>query len=84
MRSDQIHIAIAQGNNRYEICRLTFNGVKIIHKRGERMEDSINRVLGMLRPATALPTAGLAKTSIGIWTTVGLDCSAGPLCDATS
>ena len=57
MRSDRIHVAIAQGNSRYEICRLTFKGVHIIHKRGERMEDSINQVLGMLRPIA--PAAGL-------------------------
>jgi hypothetical protein len=49
MRTDQIHVAIAQGNNRFEICHLTSKGVHIVHKRGERMEDSINRVLGMLR-----------------------------------
>lgn len=66
MRSSQVHVAIAQGNSRYEICRLTFKGVHIIHKRGERMEDSINRVLGMLRPvvpAAALPQ-GLALSAI--------------------
>jgi len=49
MRTDQIHLAIAQGNNRFEICHLTSKGVHIMHKRGERMEDSINQVLGMLR-----------------------------------
>jgi len=50
MRSDHIHVALAQGNSRYEICRLASKGVKITHKSGERMADSINRVLGMLRP----------------------------------
>jgi hypothetical protein len=53
MRSNHIHVAIAQGNNRYEICRLAAKGVKITHKSGERMADSINRVLGMLRPQAA-------------------------------
>jgi hypothetical protein len=55
MRTDQIHVAIAQGNNRFEICHLTSKGVHIMHKRGERMEDSINHVLGMLRRATPAP-----------------------------
>jgi hypothetical protein len=52
MRTNQIHIAIAQGNNRFEICHLTSKGVHIMHKRGDRMEDSINHVLGMLRRNT--------------------------------
>jgi hypothetical protein len=55
MRTDQIHVAIAQGNSRYEICHLTSKGVHILHKRGDRMEDSINRVLGMLRRAPSAP-----------------------------
>ena len=50
MRSSQVHVAIAQGNNRYQICGLASKGVKITHKSGERMADSINRVLGMMRP----------------------------------
>ncbi len=58
MRSDQIHVAIAQGNSRYEICRLTAKGVHITHMSGERMADSINRVLSMLRPVA--PTAPVA------------------------
>lgn len=56
MRTDQIHLAIAQGNNRFEICHLTSKGVHIMHKRGERMEDSINQVLGMLRRAEHAPS----------------------------
>ena len=56
MRSNQVHIAIAQGNNRYQICGLASKGVKITHKSGERMADSINRVLGMMRPSAPLPT----------------------------
>lgn len=50
MRSNQIHIAMAQRNNRYEVCCLTAKGVKITHRPGERMADSINRAMGMLRP----------------------------------
>ncbi|HEY5055810.1 MAG TPA: DNA-directed RNA polymerase subunit omega [Acidobacteriaceae bacterium] len=57
MRSDHIHVAIAQGNSRYEICRLASKGVKITHKSGERTADSINRVLGMLRPPAPAATA---------------------------
>lgn len=55
MRTDQIHKALAQGNNRFEICHLTSKGVHITHKRGERMEDCITQVLGMLRRAAPAP-----------------------------
>ena len=53
MRSAQIQVAIAQGNNRFGICQLTSNGVHIVHKPGVRTEDSVNHVLGMLRRADA-------------------------------
>ena len=55
MRTEQIHVAIAQGNNRFEICHLTSKGVHIMHKPGVRTEDSINQVLGMLRRAPSAP-----------------------------
>lgn len=48
MRSEQIHIAIAQGNTRFEICSLVSKGLKITHRRGVRFEESIGAVLGML------------------------------------
>jgi len=53
MRSAQIQVAIAQGNNRFGICPLTSKGVHIMHKPGVRTEDSVNRVLGMRRHAAA-------------------------------
>lgn len=49
MRTEQVHFAMRQGANRYEICQMTSKGVHILHKRGERMQDSINHVLTMLR-----------------------------------
>jgi hypothetical protein len=49
MRSAQIQIAIAQGNNRSRICPLTSKGVHIMHKPGVRTEDSVNHALGVLR-----------------------------------
>jgi hypothetical protein len=52
MRSAQIHVAIAQRNNRFPICPLTSKGVHIMHKPGVRTEDSVNHVLGMLRRCT--------------------------------
>ena len=52
MRSAQIHVAIAQGNNRFRICPLTSKGVHIMHKPGVRTEDSVNHVLRMLRRCT--------------------------------
>jgi uncharacterized protein YoaH (UPF0181 family) len=48
MRSDQIHRALAQGMNRFEVCQLVAKGVKATHKTGGRFEDSINDVLQYL------------------------------------
>jgi hypothetical protein len=48
MRSDQIHRALAQGVNRFEVCQLVSKGVKATHKTGGRFEDSINDVLQYL------------------------------------
>jgi len=45
MRSNQIHRALAQGMNRFEVCQLVSKGVKATHKTGGRFEDSINDVL---------------------------------------
>jgi hypothetical protein len=63
MRSNQIHKALAQGMNRFEVCQLVSKGVKATHKTGSRFEDSINDVLEYLgthetteasmRPATS-------------------------------
>jgi hypothetical protein len=52
MRSAQIHVAIAQGNNRFRICPPTSKGVHVMHEPGVRTEDSVNHVLGMLRRCT--------------------------------
>lgn len=52
MRSAQIEVAIAQGNNRFWICQLTSKGVHTMHKPGVRTEDSVNHVPGMLRRCT--------------------------------
>lgn len=48
MRSDQIHQALSQGINRFEVCQLVSKGVKVTHKTGSRFEDSINDVLEYL------------------------------------
>ena len=48
MRSEQIHRALAQGMNRFEVCQLVAKGVKATHKTGSRFEDSINDVLQYL------------------------------------
>ncbi len=48
MRSNQIHKALAQGMNRFEVCQLVSKGVKATHKTGGRFEDSINDVLQYL------------------------------------
>jgi hypothetical protein len=51
MRSEQVHHALAQGYNRFEICRLVSKGVRATHKPGARFEDSIGDVLEHLTPA---------------------------------
>ena len=48
MRSNQIHRALGQGMNRFEMCQLVSKGVKATHKTGSRFEDSINDVLDFL------------------------------------
>jgi hypothetical protein len=48
MRSNEIHRALAQGKNRFEVCQLVSKGVKATHKTGSRFEDSINDVLHRL------------------------------------
>lgn len=48
MRSDQIHRALAQGINRFEVCQLVSKGVRASHKTGSRFEDTINDTLEYL------------------------------------
>jgi hypothetical protein len=61
MRSDQIHRALAQGINRFEVCQLTAKGVKATHKTGSRFEDTINDVLQYIgthdKPKDSHPSA---------------------------
>ncbi len=45
MRSEQIHCALKQGHNRFEICHLVAKGVRLTHRPGGRFEDSIGDVL---------------------------------------
>jgi len=48
MRSDQIHRALKQGMNRFEMCQLVAKGVRATHKTGGRFEDTINDALEFL------------------------------------
>jgi hypothetical protein len=60
MRSTQIHRALSQGVNRFEVCQLVSKGVRITHKTGSRFEDSINDMLDYLgshQPAKVLHPA---------------------------
>lgn len=68
MRSEQIHRALAQGHSRFQICQLVSKGIKITHKPGSRLEDSIGSILGNLgfvkgfaHPAHAPGDAGAAR-----------------------
>jgi hypothetical protein len=51
MRTEQVHLAMRETSNRYELCQLTWKAVHALHKRGERMQDSINQVLGKISRA---------------------------------
>ena len=57
MRSEQIHAAIAQGNNSFEICQKVGKGVRITHKSGMRLQDSITQMLARLGSEPASPRA---------------------------
>jgi hypothetical protein len=57
MRSDQIHRALAQGMNRFEMCQLVAKGVKATHKTGGRFEDTINDALQFLGTHKSDPKA---------------------------
>lgn len=48
MRSEKIHRALAQGMNRFQVCRLAAKGVRATHKTGSRFEDTINDTLEYL------------------------------------
>ncbi len=61
MRSDEIHNAIANGHNRFEICHLIAKGMRKMHRSGTRTEDSINEVLSMLGPKAVVAAVGLVK-----------------------
>lgn len=45
MLSEQIHRALAQGHNRFQVCRMTAKGVQVMHKPGSRFEDTIGMAL---------------------------------------
>ncbi len=67
MRSEQIHRALSQGINRFEVCQLVAKGVRRTHKTGSRFEDSINDVLNYLganeRTQESLHEAGTEESS---------------------
>ena len=58
MRSDKVHLALAQGINRFEVCQLVAKGVKLTHKTGSRFEDTINDTLEHLGSHRQQPHAG--------------------------
>lgn len=66
MRSEQIHRALAQGHNRFQICRLVSKGIKITHKSGTRFEDSIGMVLDVLGLQRDLPAQRTVKSNLFI------------------
>ena len=63
MIKECVKLAMCQSSNRYEVCHLASKGVQAVHKRGERIQDSINEVMGILRAGApsvrALRTGGV-------------------------
>ena len=55
MRTDQLQIAIAQKNNRFEVCQIVSKGLRLTHKQGTRMQDSIGDMLDTLNPLFVSP-----------------------------
>ncbi|MGC8549298.1 MAG: hypothetical protein ACP5M4_06330 [Acidobacteriaceae bacterium] len=51
MLSHQIHRALARGYNRFQVCRMTARGVRVMHKPGDRFEDTINLTIAGLGDA---------------------------------
>jgi hypothetical protein len=74
MRSEQVHTAVSRGNTRFQICQLVSKGVRITHKNGTRMADSIGTVLDhlALTVATPLPSCYI---DTHIWNTTPLPIS---------
>ena len=54
MRSEQIYRVLEQENNRFQICRLVSRALKVTHKNGTRIEDSIGVELVRLGAIAAL------------------------------
>jgi hypothetical protein len=50
VRSDKIHLALLNGNNKFEICNMVAKGIRATHAAGMRTEESIDRVLGLIGP----------------------------------
>jgi hypothetical protein len=55
MRPEQVHTAVSKGNTRFQICQLISKGVRITHRNGTRMADSIGTVLDHLALTVAIP-----------------------------
>ena len=50
MRSERIYLALSYGNTRFEICNMIAKGMRATHASGQRTEESIDRVLGLIGP----------------------------------
>lgn len=55
MRSEQVHTAIFGGHTRFQICQRVSEGVRIMHRNGTRMADSIGTVFDHLAIHTCDP-----------------------------
>ena len=68
MRSDQIHRALEQGINRFEICQIVSKGLRLTHKTGSRFEDSINDVLQYIGTHKSTPEARHSQAELDLAT----------------
>jgi len=74
MRSEQVHTAVSRGNTRFQICQLVSKGVRITHRKGTRMADSIGTVLDHLALTCATPLPAYSIDT-HIWSTTPLPIS---------
>ena len=69
MRSEQVHKAISRGHTRFQICQHVSKGVRIMHRDGTRMADSIGTVLDHLALTVATPLPA-CRIDTHTWTTM--------------
>lgn len=48
MRTSQVHRAMAQDSNRFQLCRVVARGTRVSHREGDPVQKSIGNILEKL------------------------------------